>query len=56
MRHESNTVCQIPSRDTDSGNPEEIIKQPQGRKPAVDGEGGKRFFETAVDVPIHILR
>jgi hypothetical protein len=36
-------------------DPEEIIKQPQGGKPAVDGERGKPFFETVVDVSIYIL-
>lgn len=37
-------------------DPEEIIKQPQRGKPAVDGERGERFFETVIDVPIDILR
>lgn len=36
-------------------DPEEIIKQPQGGKPAVDGKRGERFFKTVMDVPIYIL-
>jgi hypothetical protein len=34
---------------------EEIIKQPQGGKPAVDGEGRKSLCETVLDICIHVM-